>query len=75
LNIVVCVKRVPDLTDVEVSIDASGSDIKKSDLLYDINEWDSYAVETAIQLKEARDATVTAITVGGEDDEEVLRRC
>jgi electron transfer flavoprotein beta subunit len=58
-----------------VSIDRSGKDIDRRDLIYDINEWDSYAVEAAVLLKEAQDATVTAITLGDEDDEEVLRRC
>ena len=61
MNIVVCVRRVPDLTEAEVSIDKSGKDIDKRDLIYDINEWDSYAVEAAVLLKEAQDATVTAI--------------
>jgi electron transfer flavoprotein beta subunit len=75
VNIVVCVRRVPDLTEAEVSIDKSGKDIDKRDLIYDINEWDSYAVEAAVLLKESQDATVTAITLGDEDDEEVLRRC
>ena len=44
-------------------------------LAYAINEWDNYAVEEAIRVKEKFGGNVTAVTVGKEDDEEVLRRC
>ncbi|MFB0521295.1 MAG: electron transfer flavoprotein subunit beta, partial [Desulfatiglandales bacterium] len=39
------------------------------------NDWDNYAIEEAILLKEKHGGTVTGITVGSEEDEEVLRRC
>ena len=75
MDIVVCVKRVPDTAEAELSIDKSGKDVRKDDLVFDINEWDNYAVEEAILLKEKLGGTVTAVTLGSEDDEEVLRRC
>lgn len=75
MDIVVCVKRVPDTAEADLSIDRSGKDIKKDDLVFDINEWDNYAIEEAILLKEKLGGTVTAVTMGSEDDEEVLRRC
>jgi electron transfer flavoprotein beta subunit len=75
LDIVVCVKRVPDTSEAEVSVDRSGKDIRKDELAFDINEWDSFAVEQAVLLKEELGASLTAITVGPEDSEEVLRRC
>ncbi len=75
MNIVVCVKRVPMTQEVDLEIDASKKDLKKDMLAYVLNEWDNYAVEEAIQLKEKTDGTVTAVTIGSEDDEEVLRRC
>ncbi|MFP3928968.1 MAG: electron transfer flavoprotein subunit beta/FixA family protein, partial [Desulfobacteraceae bacterium] len=75
MNIVVCVKRVPMTQEVDLEIDASKKDVKKDMLAYVLNEWDNYAVEEAIQLKEKLGGTVTAVTIGGEDDEEVLRRC
>jgi len=75
MNIVVCVKRVPQLQDVDLEIDKSKRDIRKDNLVYFINEWDNYAIEEAVRLKEKLGGTVTAITVGDEDDEEVLRRC
>jgi electron transfer flavoprotein beta subunit len=74
MNVIVCVKRVPDLAEAEVQIDRSGRAIRTDDLEWGINEWDNYAVEAAVRLKEAHGGKVTALTVGGDDDEEVLRR-
>ena len=74
MDIIVCVKRVPDVAEAEVDIDSSGRGIQLGTLGYVINEWDNFAIEAAVQLKEAHGGRVTAITVGGEDDEEVLRR-
>ncbi len=75
MNIVVCVKRVPLTQEVDLEIDESGKDISKDMLAYVVNEWDNYAIEEAILLKEKLGGTVTGITIGDEEDEEVLRRC
>lgn len=75
MKIVVCVKRVPLTQEVDLEIDASGKDVRKGMLAYVINEWDNYAIEEAVLLKENFEGDVTAVTIGGEDDEEVLRRC
>ena len=52
MNIIVCVKRVPLTQEIDLQIDQQKSDIKKDMLAYAINEWDNYAVEEAIQIKE-----------------------
>ena len=44
-------------------------------MVFDINEWDDYALEEAVRLKEKFGGTVTAITVGSEDAEGTLRKC
>ena len=75
MEIVVCVKRVPQTQEVDLEIDGGGREVKKEMLAYAINEWDNYAIEEAVVLKEKLGGNVTAITLGGEDDEEVLRRC
>ncbi len=72
MEILVCVKRVPDVSESEIEI--SGGDINRDDLVYSINEWDNYAVEEALRMVERIGGTVTVVTVGAEDDEEVLRR-
>lgn len=71
----VCVKRVPDTGEADISIDRTGKAIRKDDLAFDINEWDNFAMEEAVLLKEEYGGTVTAVTVGSEEDEEVLRHC
>jgi electron transfer flavoprotein beta subunit len=74
MDIIVCVKRVPLTQEVDLEIDGSKTGVREDMLAYVINEWDNYAVEEAILLKEKLEGTVTAITVGNDDDEEVLRR-
>ena len=75
MNIIVCIKRVPETADADVSIGKSGKDIDKSGLAFDLNEWDSYAIEEAILLKEKLGGTVTVLSLGGEDSNESLRKC
>lgn len=73
MNMVVCVKRVPDTAESEVHVDASGKDIDKSRLSFGINECDNYAVEEAIQIKERLEGNVTVISIGGKESDEVIR--
>lgn len=74
MNIIVCVKRVPDLAEADVELKPGGEGIVEDDLAYGINEWDNFAVEAAVRLKEEHGGKVTAVTVGDEDAEEILRR-
>ena len=75
MNIVVCVKRVPETADADLSIDQSGRDIDNSGLVFDLNEWDSYALEEAILLKEKQGGAVTVLSMSGEESNETLRKC
>jgi len=75
MEIVVCVKRVPLTQEVDLEINSQKTDVRKEMLAYSINEWDNYAIEEAVVLKEKHGGSVTAVTVGTEEDEEVLRRC
>jgi electron transfer flavoprotein beta subunit len=74
MDIIVCIKRVPDFTEVDLVIDASGKRIKDEGLVYSLNDWDNYAVEEAVREKEKFGGKVTAITIGNEESEDVLRR-
>ena len=74
MEILVCVKRVPDTSENEIEIGSNGADIEREDLVYSVNEWDNYAVEEAIQIRDKVGGTVTVVTVGDEETEEVLRR-
>jgi len=74
VEILVCVKRVPDTSENEIQLYDAGNDIEQGDLVYSINEPDNYAVEEALQIVAKVGGKVTVVTVGSEEDEEVLRR-
>jgi electron transfer flavoprotein beta subunit len=74
VEILVCIRRVPDTSENEIRLNSAGNDIERDELVYSINEPDNYAVEEALQLVAKVGGNVTVATVGGEDDEEVLRR-
>jgi len=74
VEILVCARRVPDTSENEIALNPAGNDIERDDLVYSINEPDNYAVEEALQIVARVGGNVTVVTVGGEDDEEILRR-
>jgi electron transfer flavoprotein beta subunit len=74
MEILVCVKRVPDTAENEITIKGDGTDIERDDLVYSVNEWDNYATEEAIQIRDNAGGSVTVVTVGDSESEEVLRR-
>ncbi len=53
MKILVCIKQVPDM-ESKFKIDAEGIWYDTSDLAWRMNEYDEYAVEQAVQLKEQR---------------------
>ncbi len=73
MNIIVCIKRVPQTAEADVKIDSSGKDIIKDRLAFDMNESDSYALEEAILLKEKYGGSVTVVGLGHPDTEDTLR--
>ncbi|WP_435359742.1 electron transfer flavoprotein subunit beta/FixA family protein [Haloarchaeobius sp. DFWS5] len=71
MKVLVTVKEVATVED-EFEID--GTSIDETYLEYDLNEWDDYAVEEAVQLQEAGIADeVVAVTIGPERSEETIR--
>jgi electron transfer flavoprotein beta subunit len=65
---------VPDTSENEIELNAAGNDVERDELVYSINEADNYAVEEALQIRDRVGGNVTVVTVGAEDDEEILRR-
>ena len=74
MEILVCARRVPDTSENEIMLNHAGNDIERDELVYSVNEPDNYAVEEALQIVARAGGNVTVVTVGGEDDEEILRR-
>ncbi|MFA6001009.1 MAG: electron transfer flavoprotein subunit beta/FixA family protein [Thermoleophilia bacterium] len=72
INSVVCVKQVPDTTQVRVDPD-TGSLIRKG-VPSIINPFDLHAVEAALDLKDKFGGQVTALSMGPPQAEEALRK-
>ncbi|MEC1180477.1 electron transfer flavoprotein subunit beta/FixA family protein [Metasolibacillus meyeri] len=70
MNIYVLVKRT---FDTEEKIVVSGGKIQEDGAEFIINPYDEYAIEEAIQKRDALGGKVTVITIGGEDAEKQLR--
>jgi electron transfer flavoprotein beta subunit len=77
VKLVVCVKEVAKL-DEEFELADDGLSVEPDCLEWDLNEWDSFALEAALRLRESLDGSdheVVAVTVGGEEAEEGLLGC
>ena len=74
MNIVVCVKPVPDVS--IISLDPNTSLINSDDLVYIVNPYDMVAVEEAVRIKEGDGASqVTLMSVAPPSTKRFLRRC
>jgi electron transfer flavoprotein beta subunit len=74
MNILVCVKRVPD-TESRIRIQLETKSIAEDGLNFVISPYDEYAVEEALKLKEAKGGTVRVVSVGKDAAVAVLRKC
>jgi len=63
MKILVAIKQVP-ARDSQLRVDASGKWIQESDLSFEINEPDAYALEEALQLKDKHGGEVVALCAG-----------
>jgi electron transfer flavoprotein beta subunit len=73
VNIVVCVKQVPD-TWAEKKLSPSDNTLDRSNVDVVMNELDEYAVEEALRLKEAHGGEVTVLTMGPARAVETIRK-
>ncbi|UMZ73279.1 electron transfer flavoprotein subunit beta/FixA family protein [Natranaerofaba carboxydovora] len=73
MDIIVCVKQVPDTT--EVQIDPETGTLVREGVPSIVNPFDLNAVEAALQLKEEHGGTVTVITMGPPQAKDALKEC
>ena len=71
MNIVVCIKQVPDTT--EIKIDPVKNTLIRTGVPSIMNPFDKNALETALQLKDQYGGKVTAISMGPAQAKAVLR--
>ena len=62
MKIAVCIKRVPEM-DVRFRIASSGTAIDEAGLKFDIDDFDGYAVEAALQINEKRGARREVVVI------------
>ena len=72
MNILVCIKRVPDIAG-SVTLDDTGAGIDESGLGHTMSSHEECAVELAIQTAAATGGTVTVLTLGPAEAVEQLR--
>ena len=74
MNIVVCVKRVPD-TETKVKIGSDGKTIDPTGVEFVISPFDEFAVEEAIRIKERLGkGEITILSLGTADAQTIMRK-
>ncbi len=76
MDYVVLLKQVPDLAE-ELEIDADGTGLDREWMSFVASEWDEYALEEALHLRDAGGGTVTCMALGVEAGavDELLATC
>jgi electron transfer flavoprotein beta subunit len=72
VNIIACVKQVPD-TEAQIKVKPDGSGIDDSQIKWVMNPYDEFGVEEALRLKEKNGGEVTIISVGPARAMETIR--
>jgi electron transfer flavoprotein beta subunit len=73
MNILVCIKQVPDM-ESKFKVNGEGNWYDSADLAWRMNEYDEYAVEQAVQLKEKTGADLTVLCVGPDRVKETMKK-
>jgi electron transfer flavoprotein beta subunit len=71
VNIVVCIKQVPDTTDVKINPETNT--LIREGVQSIINPFDTYAIEEGVRLKEKYGGTVNVLSMGPPQVESALR--
>ena len=72
MNIIVCIKQVPDAKDVR--LDPKTNTLSREGVQSIMNPYDQHAVEEAVRIKESCGGEVTVLTMGPPQAEAVLRQ-
>jgi electron transfer flavoprotein beta subunit len=72
MKVAVCIKQVP-AKDAPLHIAESGTWIRETDIGFEMNEPDSFALEEALRLKEKHGGEVVALSMGPERAKQVIK--
>ena len=72
MKILVCLKQVPH-QDARLDVNGDGTWIKEDGIKFEINSYDTYALEEALQLKDAGEAEVVVVSIGPDRVTQALR--
>jgi len=72
VNIIVCLKQVPD-TETQIKIASDGRSIATDDIKWVMNPYDEFGVEEALRLKEKHGGEVTVVSLGAKRATESIR--
>jgi electron transfer flavoprotein beta subunit len=75
MKILVCIKQVPDM-ESRFRINSEGTWYDEADLAFRMNEYDEYAVEQAVQLKEqlGNEPEITVLSIGPDRVVEAIKK-
>lgn len=71
MKIAICIKQVPDTTDIKWT---EHNTIQREGVESILNPYDVYAIEAALKIKKENNAELTAITMGPAQADEILRK-
>ena len=72
MNIIVCLKQVPD-TETQIKVRSDGKSIVTDDIKWVMNPYDEYGVEEALRIKEKFGGEVTVVGLGPKRVTESIR--
>jgi electron transfer flavoprotein beta subunit len=72
MKIAVCLKQVPH-QDARLDVRSDGTWIQEENIKFEINSYDTYALEEALRIKDARQAEVVVVSIGPERVSQALR--
>jgi len=72
MKIVVCLKQVPH-SDARLDVNGDETWIKEDGLKFEINSYDTYALEEALRIKDAGEAEVVVVSIGPDRVTQALR--
>ena len=72
MKILVCLKQVPH-QDARLDVNGDGTWIKEDGIKFEINSYDTYALEEALRIKDAGEAEVVVASIGPDRVTQALR--